>query len=74
MCAQKLTQASLICRTGPTTKKWKKENVKSKKTGYAQKYRQTVRGFRAVSPERAYSSCKECQSEKSGYTVRGTVG
>jgi len=31
MCAQKLTQASLICRTGPTTKKWKKENVKSKK-------------------------------------------
>ena len=42
-CAQKLTRVSLIYRTKPTTKKWKTEKVKIKKTD-TQKYRQTVRG------------------------------
>jgi len=31
-CAQKLTQVSLIYLTKPTTKKWKTEKLKSKKT------------------------------------------
>jgi len=31
MCAQKLTWVSLICRTEPTTKKWKTEKLKSNK-------------------------------------------
>ena len=32
MCAQKLTKVSLIYHTEPTTKKWKTEKLKSKKT------------------------------------------
>ena len=31
-CAQKLTKVSLIYHTEPTTKKWKTEKLKSKKT------------------------------------------
>jgi len=38
-CAQKPTQVSLIYRMEPTTKKWKREKLESKKNGYAQKYR-----------------------------------
>jgi len=38
-CDQKLKQESLIYLTKPTTKKWKTEKLKSKKNGYAQKYR-----------------------------------
>ena len=48
-CAQKLTLVSLIYCTEPKTKKSEKE-LKSK-SGYAQKYRYTVRGIRGVSPE-----------------------
>jgi len=47
---------SSIYRTKPKTKKWKEEKLKSK-TGYAQKYRLTVRGIRGVAPE----------EEKKGY-------
>jgi len=35
------------------------ENRKSKKNGYAQKYRQTVRGIRGVSPEEGKEECAE---------------
>jgi len=56
--AQKLTRVSLIYLMKPTTKKWKTETkLKSKKYGYAQKYRQTVQEIRGVSPE----------EEKKGY-------
>jgi len=37
-CARKLTQFSLIYRTEPKTKKWKKEELK-RNNGYAQNYR-----------------------------------
>jgi len=37
--AQKLTRVSLIYRTKPKAKKLKKGRLKSKKNGYAQKYR-----------------------------------
>ena len=37
-CARKLTQVSLIYRTEPKTKKWKKEELK-RNNGYAQNYR-----------------------------------
>jgi len=47
---------SSIYRTKPKTKKWKEEKLKSK-TGYAQKYRLTVRGIRGVAPD----------EEKEGY-------
>jgi len=32
MCAQKLTRVNLVYRTEPTTKKWKAEQLKIKKT------------------------------------------
>jgi len=48
-CTQKLTLVSLIYCTEPKTKKSEKE-LKSK-SGYAQKYRYTVRGIHGVSPE-----------------------
>ena len=37
-CAQNLTQVSLIHRTEPITKKWKKVFKKVFKNGYGQKY------------------------------------
>jgi len=39
MCAKKVTGVSLMYHTEPTTKKWKTEKLKSKKIGYAQKFR-----------------------------------
>jgi len=39
MCNQKLTLVSIIYRMEPTNEKWKTEKLKSKKNGYAQKYR-----------------------------------
>jgi len=36
---------------------WKTEKLKSKKNGYAQKYRYTVRGIRGVSPEEEKECC-----------------
>jgi len=49
MCAQKLTDASLICRTEPKTKTRKMEKLKNK-NGYAQKKRCRARNH-GVSPE-----------------------
>jgi len=51
--AQKPTRVS----TEPTTKKWKNRKTEKQKNGYAQKYRQTVRRIRGVSPK----------EEKEGY-------
>ena len=49
MCAQKLTDASLIYRTEPKTKTRKMEKIKNK-NGYAQKNRCRARNH-GVSPE-----------------------
>jgi len=58
-CNQKLTRVSLIYRTEPTTKKWKKaeKKLKSKRNGCAKKYRQSVRGIRGVSPGEENEGC-----------------
>ena len=50
MCEQKLTDASLICRTQPETKNRKKELKTKMDTIYAQKKRCWARN-RGVSPE-----------------------
>jgi len=50
MCAQKLTDASLIYRTEPETKTEKKRTKNKMDTGYAQKKRCRARN-RGVSPE-----------------------
>jgi len=55
MCAQKLTQGSLIYRTEPTTKKWKKELISKKRV--CSEVWVIVRGICGVSPE----------EEKEGY-------
>jgi len=55
MCAQKLTQGSLIYRTEPTTKKWKKELISKKRV--CSEVSVIVRGIRGVSSE----------EEKEGY-------
>jgi len=46
-----LTQFSLIYHTEPRTKKIGKAKKTTNENGYAQKYWQTVRGVREVSPE-----------------------
>jgi len=45
---------------------WKTEKLKSKKNGYAQKYRYTVRGMRGVSPEEEKECCggRICRKER----------
>jgi len=50
MCAQKLTDASLIYRTEPKTKTRKMKKLKKTKNGYAQKKRCLARNH-GVSPE-----------------------
>jgi len=62
-CAQKLTSVNLIYRTQPTTKKYKREKLKSK-NGHAQTYRYP--GIREVSPEKEKESYggKDLQKRK----------
>jgi len=65
-CAQKLTRVSLIYHAKPTTKKWKTEKVKK---GHAQKYPETVRGIRGVSPEEGKGRLRwEVFADKEGFT------
>jgi len=51
-CARKTTLVSIISRTEPKPEKWEKIVELKSKNGYAQKYRQTVRGIRGVNPEK----------------------
>ena len=60
--AQKLIYSlSQLLPHGTKNKKWKREKKLKSKNGYAQKYRETVRGIRGVSPG----------EEKEGYRTVG---